>query len=78
MQYGVSVWYSCLLVQHKAQLVMLVSISSKIAGQTLKPIFKAAHVKIMLSLAGKIWSDPTHILFEGHQSLPSNRKWTQS
>lgn len=34
-----------------------------------------ACTKRMLSLAGEILSDPTHILFEDYQILPYNRRY---
>ncbi len=69
MQYGGSVWYSCLSVQLKARLGRLISICSKIVGQTLEPIFKVAYTRRMFSLAGNILSDSTQILFEQQQHM---------
>ena len=73
--YGSTAWYSCLSVQLKAWLGKLIRICSKIVGQTLETNVQAAHTKRMLSLAGNITSDPTHILFEEYQLLPSNRRF---
>lgn len=59
---------------HKVRLARLLRIRSKIVGQMLESSFQDVYIKKMLSPAGKIMSDPSHILYEEYQLLQSNRR----
>ena len=75
IMYGCTAWYGSLSVQRTNQIGRLICVYSKIVGQALEPIFQAAYTKKMLSLARSITSDPTHVLFEEYELLPSNRRF---
>lgn len=74
VQYGIYALYTCLSFNSKLdwldRYLFVLRLWAKCLSQVL---MSCTHTKRTLSLTGKIMLDPSHILYEEYQLLPSNR-----
>ena len=78
IRYGMAAWFGCLTVQLKSRILKMVHTAMKVIGKkdllSLQPIFE----KKVISLAHKVLTDPSHILFSEYELLPSGRRFRAS
>ena len=76
MLYCSTAWFNSLSVVYKNKLFSQIKICAKIIGRPVEGVlrsYKDAQTNSMLRLAKSISSDPSHVLNEEYQLLPSMR-----
>ena len=75
IRYGITAWFGNLSVQLKSKLIRLMHTAWKIIGvknhSSLQSIFEQA----TLRQANRIISDPSHVLHDEYELLPSGRRF---
>ncbi|KAK0154998.1 C-type lectin domain family 6 member A [Merluccius polli] len=74
IRYSMQTWYGNLSVQLKSKLGRLISTAFKIVGYQEKCYLQSLYEKSVLREAHKILDDPTHILNQELEFLPSGRR----
>ena len=75
IRFGITAWFGSLTVQLKSKLLRLRQVAFKIMGVEGQPTLQAIFDQAALKLAGRIVSDPTHVLHGEYQLLPSGRRY---
>ena len=75
IRYGIAAWYGNLTVQSRSQITSLVRTAMKIMGVRNHPSLQMLYEQSVTRQAQKIVSDPTHILHQEFQLLPSGRRF---
>ena len=75
IRYGMAVWYGSLSVQLKNKVNNLVKLAMKVMGQRTYASLQSLYEERVLSLAGSILRDPSHILYSEYELLPSRKRF---
>ena len=78
IRYGMAAWYGTLSVQLKSRIAKMEKTAMKVIGRKDSPSLQETFEKTVVSLANRILSDPSHILYPEYELLPSARRFRAS